>query len=195
MAFRLQINLETEVVKELRSLGYSVDQIVAPILSTTLSAIKHQAVQNLSGVSFTSKTGTHTINKRTGRAAASVQVEYPLGSPYKGRVYSSVMTQYPGNPEVYNYPAVLEYGRGEVRPKYTPSMRNGKPGRAALAIPGGPYELVSGRYGFRGQTGKYRFVKSLPPMEGKYWLESAVETASQDIPDIVNEKLRDLTGR
>lgn len=186
MAYRIQFGI---VPGSFQNVRQRIDAAIAPIMRDALESIANHAKQNLSGVPFTSKTGTHVINKRSGKGAASVQVQYPYGSPYKGRVFASALSQYPGNPESVNYLAVLEYGRGEIRPKYTPSMKNGRPGAARLTIPGGPFNLVSGQSGFRGQTGRYRFIKSIPPMEGKYWLEAAAKSAQKELPDILNHHL------
>lgn len=186
MAYRLQFSIAPNSLDTVRQ---HIDLKIAPIMQDALEAIANHAKQNLSGVPFESRTGTHVINKRSGKGAASVQVQYPYGSPYRGRVFASALSQYPGNPEAVNYLAVLEYGRGEIRPKYTPSMKFGRPDRARLTIPGGPFGLVSGQNGFRGQTGRYRFAKSIPPMKGKYWLEAAANAAQKELPDILNHHL------
>ncbi len=185
MAYRLTIALPDSAIAQLQQVGQQLADVVPAIVEDSLTEVKAQAVQNLSGVPFASRTGTHTIQKRSGMGAASVQVQFPYGSPFRGRVFAAAYTQYADNPERWNYLAILEEGRGEVRPKYTPSAKAGNLGRARLTIPGGAHNLVSGRAGFRGITGRYRFVKSLPPMEGKYWMESAAQKAQESIPEIV----------
>ena len=194
MAYRVEFKIDQSQVRQLQALGQSIDQSVAPIVKDALNLIQQYAVQNLSGVPFSSETGNWTIQKRTGKGAASVQVQYPYGSPFKGRVFASAMTRYADNPEEYNYLAILEYGRGEVKPRYTPSMNGGDPGAARLAIPGGPFQLVGGQNGFRGITGRYRFVKSLKPMTGRRWMQAAVESATPEIPGIISDHLSELLG-
>lgn len=192
MAFRVDFNLDTAAIAQLREIEQGVERATAAIVEQSARVVKEYAVQNLSGVPFASETGTHTINKRTGKGAAAVQVQYPYGSPFRARIFASAKTRYGGNPEEWDYLSILEFGRGEVRAKYTPAAKAGRGG--ALALPGGPHELVSGRDGFRGVTGRYRFVRSLPPMAGKYWMAAAAESAKADIPQVVNEALRDLTN-
>ncbi len=189
MAFRVSVNVSAS--NQLGSIGQQIEARIPGILKDVLDAIAHQAVQNLSGVPFQSETGTHTIQKRTGKGAASVQVQYPYGSPYKGRVFASAFTQYGDNSERWDYLSILEFGRGEIRPKYTSSAKSGS-GRARLAIPGGSVQLVQGQGGFRGVTGRYRFVKSIPPMEGKYWMAAAAEAAKPEIQSIVSDRLQNL---
>lgn len=181
--YRVKFDISTQV--NLRELERSLDRVVAPIMEDSLNLLKQYAVQNLSGVPYTYEGASYTIQKRSGMGAASVQIQYPYGSPFKGRVFASAMTRYDGNPEQYNYLGILEFGRGEVKPKYTPAMKAGHPERARLAIPVGPHELISGQRGFRGITGKYRFVKSLPPMEGKHWMAAAAEAAKPEFPNIL----------
>lgn len=168
----------------------TIDNIVAPIMQDVLEAGQNHAKEHLSGVPFTSSTGTHTINKRTGHGAASVQVQYPYGSPFRGRIFAFASTQYADNPEAYNYLAILEGGRGEIRPRYTSSVLNGNPKQAALTIPGGSNYLIQGQGEFRGMTGNYKFVKYIGPMEGKGWLEAAIDKTSEEVPAIVEARLK-----
>lgn len=191
--YRVQLQVNDAQVQRFRELNLKVGQVVEPILRDATNLVKQYAVQNLSGVPFASETGTHIINKRTGRGAASIQVQLPYGSPYKARLFAYAATQqYGGNPETYNYLKILETGRGEVKPKYTPSMKAGRNDRARIVIPGGSHELVFGVNGFRGATGRYRFLKSLPPMEGKYWLKSAKQQAEPEMQNIVQNHIQNL---
>jgi len=190
MAYRVTFNIDDQAIARLRDLKSRAAAVVAPIVSESLDVVKEYMVQNLSGVPFTSKTGTWTINKRTGRGAAAVQVQYPYGSPFRGRIFASVMTSYGGNPESYNYLDILERGRGEIVPKYTPSMQSGNPQNARLTIPGGSHNLVFGQSGFRGISGRYRFVKRIPPMEGRYWAEAAVASAQDDVQAIADSHIK-----
>jgi hypothetical protein len=193
MAYRTQLNFDSAKVSRLRELGVNADRIVEPILRDAANLVKQYAVQNLSGVPFTSETGTHVINKRSGLGAAAIQVELPYGSPFRARIFAFKNTRYADNPEEYNYLDILERGRGEVRPKYTPAMRNGFPDRARLAIPvDDGNELVFGVKGFRGRTGRYVFLKSLPPVEGKYWMKSAVASAEPQLNSIASQHLDNL---
>lgn len=113
----------------------------AEIVGDAAETIARYGKQNLSGTPFTSRTGTHTIQKRSGRGAAS----YPYGSPFRSRVSASAYSRYANNSEEVNYLAVLEYGRGEIRPQYTPPAARGDFARAQLTIPGGPHSLVNGQ--------------------------------------------------
>jgi hypothetical protein len=189
MAYRVELGLNAATAQRFAQAREAADQFFVPLVRDALDILQGYAVQNLSGVPFTSQTGTHVIQKRTGRAAASVQVQAPYGSPYRGRLFASAKTKYADNPETYDYLSILEYGRGEVRPKYTPSAKAGFTSRARLAIPGGPHQLVTGEGGFRGVSGRYRFVKRLPPMAGKYWMQAAAEAAAPDIEDRVNRRV------
>lgn len=189
MAYRIRLNISDRSLDRLRQAHGSVDQVFGPLVRDALDLTKEYAVQNLSGVPFSSRTGTHTINKRTGKGAASLQVQAPYGSPFKGRLFASAKTRYANNPEVYDYLAILEYGRGEIRPKYTPSARAGMQSRARLTIPGGGHQLVQGQGGFRGMSGRYSFVSRIPPMEGKYWMASAAESAGPDIAAMANRRV------
>lgn len=189
MGYRLKFGVDAGAIAKLRQASARLEQIVPPLLSDAIGILQYEAVQNLSGVPFQSRTGTHTINKRSGRGAASIQTQYPYGSPYKARLFAGYMTRYANNPEQWNILAILEYGRGEVRPKYTPSAKRGMMSRAALTISGGTHELVSGQKGFRGTTGRYVFAKSLPPMQGKYWMQAAVKTATPKIQTMINKEI------
>jgi hypothetical protein len=189
MAYRITFQIDNSLVEKLRAAGNTIDQVVAPIMRDGLSAIQHYAVQNLSGVPFESKSGAWTIQKRTGKGAASIQVQYPYGSPFVGRLFADARTQYPGNSESYNYLKILEKGHGGIEPKYTSSMQGGKPGRASLVIPGGPVQLVNGQGGFRGVTGRYRFVKKIKPLTGRYWLDAAAKSAEAELPEIISTHL------
>ena len=182
MAYRLPVNLgiSTTSLERIAQAEQAVDQFFVPLIADSLHLVKEQAVQNLSGVPFTSETGTHTIQKRTGRGAASVQVQAPYGSPFRGRLFASAKTRYGNNPE-YDYLAILEYGHDGIKPKYTPTARRGFVSKARLTIPGGDHQLVHGENGFRGITGRYTFVREIPPMAGKYWMKSALETSTDKI--------------
>lgn len=187
MAYRLKIAIEDrKALDGLKDAARYMDQIVAPYMKDALDLIAEQARQNLSGVPFGSG---EVIQKRTGKGVASVQTQYPYRSQYNGRVYASAMTRYANNPEEYNYLAILEYGRGPIRPKYTPSMLAGNPGKARLAIPGGPFMLANGSNGFRGVSGRYRFVREIPAMEGKYWMRSALESVAPQLRQLAYEKV------
>lgn len=189
MAYRIRLNIADATIQRFAKAAGAADQFFVPTVRDALDILKEHAVQNLSGVPFTSRTGTHTIQKRTGKGAASVQVQTPYGSPYRGRLFASAKTKYADNPETYDYLSILEYGRGEVKPKYTPSMRAGFESRARIVIPGGPHQLVNGEGGFRGISGRYRFLKRLPPMAGKYWMAAAAESATPDIEARVNRRV------
>lgn len=189
MAYRIRLNISDRSLDRLRQAHGAVDQVFGPLVRDSLDLAKEYAAQNLSGVPFTSRTGTHTINKRTGKGVASLQVQAPYGSPFKGRLFASAKTRYANNPETYDYLAILEYGRGEIRPKYTPAARAGMQGRARLTIPGGGQQLVSGQNGFRGASGRYRFVGRIPPMEGKFWMAAAAESAGPDIAALANQRV------
>jgi hypothetical protein len=172
-----------------------VQQLAQQIVADSADLIAEYGKQNLSGVPFTSKTGTHTIQKRTGRGAASVTAQYPYGSPFKARVFANAFTRYADNPDEINYLAVLEYGRGEIRPKYTPSAARGDFARARLTIPGGPHGLVNGQGGFRGVSGRYSFVKTIPPMAGKFWMEAAATAAGPEIEAQANTLIDETLKR
>lgn len=189
MAYRIRLNIADSTIQRFAQARGSADEFFVPTVREALDILKEHAVQNLSGVPFTSETGTHTIHKRTGKGAASVQVQAPYGSPYRGRLWASAKTKYADNPETYDYLSILEYGRGEVKPKYTPSMQAGFVSKARLTIPGGPHQLANGEGGFRGISGRYSFVKRLPPMAGKYWMAAAAESAAPDIDRQVNRRV------
>lgn len=191
MAYRVSFNFKTDAIDRLRSVKDALPQVGGAIVRDSADLIAEYAKQNLSGVPFTSRTGTHTIQKGTGRLAASVGTQYPYGSPFRARVFASAKTRYANNPEEYDYAAILEYGRGPITPRYTPSARAGNFARARLTIPGGSHNLVSGQSGFRGITGRYSFAKSIPPMEGKYWMEAAAQTATDEIHQNANDLLND----
>lgn len=195
MSYRVKFDFDKTAIAAIRQTGVKLEQIIAPIMQDAVDILHHQAVQNLSGVPFTSRTGTHTINKRSGRGAASVQPQYPYGSPYKARIFANYMTRYADNPNEYNILAILETGRGEIKPKYTPSAKAGMNGKARLTIPGGAHGLVGGQKGFRGATGRYAFVKSIPPMAGKYWMESATKTAQPQIQEMVRDRINDMLAQ
>lgn len=191
MAYRVNVRAIAgdAVLRQLQQFRAEMPEFLGGLVRDSVDEIQKQAVQNLSGVPFESRTGTHTIHKRTGKAAASVQYQYPYGSPFRARLFASAKTRYADNPEEYDYLSILEYGRGEIKPKYTPSMRNGMPQRAALTIPGGSMQFSQGQHGFRGVSGRYRFVKRIPPMEGKYWMESAVQTVAPDLEQMFSDRL------
>lgn len=196
MAYRVTIDLSG--IESIQALAALQDQLPAIAARTVESAAERVATygkQHLSGVPFTSRTGSHVIQKRTGRGAASVESQYPYGSPFTSRVFASAMTRYANNPEEWNYLAVLEYGRGEIRPKYTPSMIAGQPSRARLTIPGGPHQLVNGENNFRGISGRYSFARSIPPMAGKYWFEAAVERAKPEIKEQIDAEIKSVLTR
>lgn len=186
MAYRLDFNFKAGPLEALSQFKGAVPQLAEAIVRDSADLLAEYGKQNLSGVPFTSKTGTHTIQKRSGRGAASVTAQHPYGSPYRARVFASAMTRYADNPEEWNYLAILEYGRGEIRPKYTPAAARGDFARARLAIPGGPHQLVNGQSGFRGMSGRYSFAKSIPPMEGKFWMAAAAEAAGSGIEQNAN---------
>lgn len=191
MAYRFKVSVSTAVINRLQEDREGLVNFVGPVVEDALNITQQWAVRNLSGVSFSSKTGNWAIQKRSGMSSASVQVQYPFGKPYAGRVYAYRGTRYDGNPEEYNVLKILEEGRGEVLPKYTPSARGGFVSRASLVIPvenGGRY-LVSGQNGFRGVTGNYRFVKRLPPMQGRYWMQAAATSAEPEIQEMVRDKV------
>lgn len=195
MAYRVRLTIAPETLELFRQAQGSADSFFVPVVRESLELLKEYAVQNLSGVPFESATGTHTIHKRTGKGAGSVQVQVPYGSPYRGRLYASAKTRYAGNPETHDYLAILEYGRGEIRPKYTHSMQNGATHRAALTIPGGPHQLVAGQGGFRGASGRYRFVKRIPPMEGKQWMAAAARAAAPEIESRVSRRVDEFLSK
>jgi hypothetical protein len=191
MAYRYAINLKSGQfglgqVKEL------IPEIARTAIQDASDLITTYGKEHLSGVPFSSRTGGHVIQKRTGRGAASVQAEYPYGSPFRSRIYASAMTRYADNPEEWNYLAILETGRGEVRPKYTPSAKAGYASKARLTIPGGNHQLVNGENGLRGISGRYFFAKTLPPMAGKYWFESAVNRADPEIQQAIAAAVQDV---
>lgn len=186
MAFRIQFQSSVRV--NLQQIRQAVDRVVPDLVRESLETVRQQAARHLSGSPFTSRTGSHTIRGN----GDAVQSQYPNGTPNQGRVFTSRIVQYPGNPERYDVLKVLEFGHGEIRPKYTPSMRAGRPDRARLAIPDGPNELTTGQFGFRGVTGRYKFVKSIPAKEGKYWMESAAIAARPRVRSVVESRLRSL---
>jgi len=185
MAFRVKVS--ADAVLALQQLRDRAPSYAGRIVEAQADITKEHYVQNLSGVPFTSETGSHIINKRTGRAVASVQIQYPYGSPYKARLFAAAFTQYASNPERYNYLSILEYGRGPIIPRYTPSALGGNPGGARLAIPGGGHFLVTGQGGFRGATGSYRFVRAIGPMEGKHPLGAAIASSQPEVEAATNE--------
>lgn len=196
MSYRVTFDLRgIESLEALTALKAAVPEIAARTVEGGAERIATYGKEHLSGVPFTSRTGTHVIQKRTGRGAASVEAQYPYGSPYRSRVFASAMTRYANNPEEWNYLAVLEYGRGEIRPKYTPSMMRGQPGRARLTIPGGPHQLVNGENNFRGISGRYSFARTIPPMAGKFWFEAAVDRAKPEIREQVNTEIQTILAR
>lgn len=193
MAYRIPIKVRVGSLEGINRLQRQADRLVQPILTDTLNETKQWYVQNLSGVPFQSQTGTHVINKRSGRAAASIQIQVPYGSPYRGRLFANAQTRYDGNPESYNYLQILEKGRGEVRPRYTPAALRGDLDKARIVIPADDGEqLVFNQNGFRGVTGRYIFLKKLPPVEGKYPLKAAVDKASEVIPEITGRYISKL---
>lgn len=195
MSYKLAIDIKSGPVQRLSQFAGVVPQLAQQIVADSADLIAEYGKQNLSGVPFTSKTGTHTIQKRTGRGAASVMAQYPYGSPFKARVFASAFTRYADNPEEWNYLAILEYGRGEIRPKYTPSAARGDFARARLAIPSGPHSLVNGQGGFRGISGRYSFVKTIPPMAGKFWMEAAATAAGPEIEAQANTLIDEALKR
>lgn len=76
---------------------------------------------------------------------------------------ASAHSRYANNSEEVNYLAVLEYGRGEIRPQYTPPAARGDFARAQFTIPGGPYSLVNGQNIFSGISGRHSLAKTTPP--------------------------------
>jgi hypothetical protein len=185
MAYRVPISLGANLTPALLEKAGGIDGLVGPILRDSLETLQNYGKEHLSGVPFTSDTGSHTIHKRTGVGAASVLTQYPYGSPYKGRVFAFASTRYADNPETYNYLAILEFGRGEIKPRYTPAALAGNPAAARLTIPGGPNALANGVGGFRGMSGNYRMVRRIPPMEGKGWMAAAVKKTEIEIPEII----------
>lgn len=195
MAYRLSFDFKSDAFARIGRIKGELPRVAGAIVADSAERIADYAKQNLSGEPFTSKTGTHTIQKRTGRGAASVIAQYPYGSPFRARVFASAKTRYADNPEVHDYLAILEYGRGEIRPKYTPSASRGDFARARLTIPGGPHALDEGKNGFRGQSGNYRFTKTIPPMEGKYWMAAAAQAAAPEIEALANAHIDDALNR
>ena len=195
MAYRLSFDFKSDAFARIGRIKGELPRVAGAIVADSADLIAEYGKQNLSGVPFTSKTGTHTIQKRTGRGAASVIAQYPYGSPFRARVFASAKTRYANNPEEHDYLAILEYGRGEIRPKYTPSASRGDFARARLAIPGGPHQLVNGQSGFRGITGRYAFTKNIPPMEGKYWMAAAAQAAAPEIEALANAHIDDALNR
>ncbi|MBT9160459.1 MAG: hypothetical protein DDT26_01745 [Dehalococcoidia bacterium] len=181
MGYRLELKLKGETIEKIARTHDGGEKLMAKIIPEALAVIEKKAKENLSGIPFSSKTGNHTIQKRTGRLVESVGTQYPYENPYKGRVFASAKTRYAFNPEEHDYAAILEFGRGEIKPKYTPSMMAGKYRSAALTIPGGGAQLTTGLNGFRGASGSYRFVKRIPPMEGKFWMESALQSTAEEV--------------
>jgi hypothetical protein len=194
MGYRVQFDFGQGAIAALRQAGASIDSLVAPIMQDAVNILHHEAVQNLSGVTFQSKTGTHTINKRSGRGAASVQPQYPYGSPFKARIFADYQTRYANNPESYNILKILEEGHGGIKPKYTPAMNRGMVSQARLTVPGGRFQLVSGQTGFRGMTGRYSFVREIPPMQGRYWMDAAAKTAEPKIKAMVAQRIKEQLG-
>jgi len=194
MAYRAKFSFDMSALSSFRETGMKIEQIIAPLMQDAVDILHRQAVQNLSGVPFVSRTGTHTIHRRSGRAVASLQPQYPYGSPYKARVSANYKTRYAGNPNEYDILAILETGRGEIKPKYTSSAKAGS-GKARLTIPDGGAALAGGQKGFRGVTGRYAFVKSIPPMAGKYWMESATKTAQPQIKEMVRDRINTMLGQ
>jgi hypothetical protein len=192
MAYRIDFNFKGTALEALGQVKGAVPQLAQAIVRDSADLLAEYGKQNLSGVPFTSQTGTHTIQKRTGRGAASVATQYPYGSPYRARVFASAKTRYSNNPEEWDYLAILEYGRGEIKPKYTPSAARGDFARARLAIPGGPHQLVNGQSGFRGMSGRYSFVRTIPPMEGKFWMAAAATAAGPELEEHANQLTDDL---
>ena len=195
MAYRLNFDFKTDALSRLSQIKGELPRLAGAIVADSADLIAEYGKQNLSGVPFSSKTGTHTIQKRTGRGAASVVAQYPYGSPFRARVFASAKTRYANNPEEHDYLAILEYGRGEIRPKYTPAAARGDFARARLTIPGGPHQLANGRNGFRGVNGRYAFTKTIPPMEGKYWMAAAATAAAPEIEELANQHVNDALGR
>lgn len=196
MAYRIPVKFKAAELEAIASIQRKASRIATPILEEVLTRAQHWYGQNLSGKSFTSRTGTHVIQKRTGKGFASIQTEIPYGQPNRGRLFADAQTRYANNPEFYNYLRILETGRGEVRPRYTRSVMSGNPERARLIIPArggtGGHLLTEGVNGFRGKTGRYHFVKKLPPMEGKYPLEAAVEQTKKEISGITHTHVQRL---
>lgn len=189
--YRVKLNIDPNQLAQLRQKRDAVTAGVGAIVYDAATVLQHHAVQNLSGVPFESDTGIHTIQKRSGKSAASIQVQSPYNSPYSARVYGSSYTGYPGNPERYDILAILEYGRGEIRPRYTKGAQAGT--RSALTIPSGGGQFLSqGANGFRGMSGNYRFVSCIPPMEGKGWMQAAVRTAKPEIEEVIRDGLGEL---
>jgi hypothetical protein len=171
-------------------------RLAATINPTTRRAtevLHKQAIAHLSGTPFTSKTGTWRINASQ-KSIDGVKLEHPYRSPYRGRVTAAAYSEYPGNQPV-NYLAILEYGRGEIRPKYTPSARNGFQSKARLTIPGGNRYLSSGSKGFRGVSGNYSFAKRIGPMDGRYWLEAAIAKSREEILELSRHDIVDDLNR
>lgn len=189
MAYRIQVNFKTSTPEAFSKLRSRLSDITPNVMRQSLDAIQQRAVENVSGVPYRDPiTGkTRTIEKRTGKLASSIRTQFPYGSPYRGRIFARAMTRYANNPEEYNYAAILEHGRGEIKPKYTPAMQRGQSSQARLTIPGGGQYLVSGQNGFRGRSGQYRFVKCIPPMEGKHWLAAAVEDTREEVEAIARK--------
>ncbi|MBT9316296.1 HK97 gp10 family phage protein [Leptothoe spongobia] len=189
MAYRVQIRPKQEALDLFQSLKEGLPGVLREIVRDAADITAQYAKQNVSGVPFESETGTHTINKRSGQLAASIQYQHPYGSPFRARIFSSAKTRYADNPEEYDYGAILEYGRGEIVPRYTPSAKAGNTGQAKLTIPGGAHQLNSGTGGFRGVSGGYAFVSRIPPMEGKYWMQAAQKAAQPDITEMAQQRV------
>lgn len=181
--YRVRLNIDPNQISKLRGVQQRLSTEVGEIVRDAATVLQHHAVQNLSGVPFEGTYKTEIIKKQTGKSAASIQVQAPYSSPYSARVFGSNMTGYPGNDERYNILSILEYGRGEIRPK------KGQ----ALAIPsaGGQF-LRQGENGFRGMSGNYRFVRYIPPMPGKGWMRAAIESAKPEIEEVIKDGLDGL---
>ena len=191
MAYQIKVNLAKSNPESFQQIRSNLSEIVPKILRRSLDAVQQQAVENVSGVPYTDPVSgqTRQIEKRSGKLAASIRTQFPYGSPYQGRIFARAMTRYANNPEEWNYAAILEYGRGEIKPKYTPSMQKGNVKSAALTVPSGGQYLISGQNGFRGRSGNYRFVKRIPPMEGKHWMAAAVDMSQDDLRAIAKEEI------
>jgi len=189
MAYKLNIHFKKGDLDFLKDAGIKVQQIIDPLVGDALDLVQEYAKEHLSGIPFTHDGESHTIQKRSGKGAASVQTQYPYGGPYRGRIYASAYSTYPGHDPV-DYLSVLEYGRGEIRPKSTPSMVNGQPGKARLTVPaaGGTF-LAHGASGFRGASGNYRFVSRIPPMKGKGWMAAAADKALPEIQEMASKRV------
>ncbi|MCD8487886.1 MAG: hypothetical protein LRZ84_14410 [Desertifilum sp.] len=176
-------------------MGDRLREILPEIIRDSLSVIAGNAKDNLSGYPFSSPTGNHVIHKRTGKGASAVQFEYPYRSPYSGRIFASANTRYADNPEEYDYLRILEFGHNGIKPRYTFSAKSSKYEKARLTIPGGNHLLINGVNGFRGVTGRYKFVTEVPPMQGKYWFRSAVQKSVPEIEQLIKEKVKECLSQ